>query len=85
MPDAGESIQSLSDTLQSHSIRLSHICIQKRVVHIVPTINIYTMPDTGESIQSLSGALQSHSFGLSRMCIQKRVIHIVPMINIYNA
>ena len=59
------------------------MCIQKRVVHIVPTINIYTIPDASESIQSLFGMLQSHSIRLSRMCIQKRVVHIVPMINIY--
>ena len=85
MPNVGASIQLLSGMLQSHSIELSHVCIQKRVVHIVPMINIYTMPDAGESIQSLSGALQSCSFGLSRVCIQKRVIHIVPTINIYNA
>jgi hypothetical protein len=69
MSDAGESIQSLSGTLQSHSIGLSHVCIQKIVVHIVPMINIYTMPDAGESIQSLSDVLQSCSFGLSRVCI----------------
>ena len=69
MPDVDESIQSLSGMLQSHSIRLSHVCIRKRVVHIVPTINIYTMPNTGESIQSLSEALESCSFGLSSMYI----------------
>ena len=85
MPNAGESIQSLSGMLQSPSIGLSCVCIQKRVVHIVPMVNTYTMPDIGESIESLSDALQSCSFRLSRVCIQKRVIHIVPMINIYNA
>jgi hypothetical protein len=58
------------------------MCIQKRVVHIVPTINIYTMPDVGESIQSLSDTLHSQSIRLSRVCIQKRVEHIVPTINI---
>ena len=59
------------------------MCIQKRVVHIVPTINIYTMPDVGESIQSLSGTLQSRSIRLSCVWIQKRVVHIVPTIKIY--
>ena len=85
MPDIGESIQSLSDMLQSHSIELSRVCIQKRVAHIVPAIIIYTMPDIGESIQSLFSTLQSLSFRLSRVCIHKRVIHNVPTINIYNA
>ena len=58
-------------------------CSQKRLVHILPTITIYTMPDAGESIQTLFGTLQSHSIRLSRVCIQKRVVHIVPTINIY--
>ena len=41
MPKVGESIQSLSGVLQSHSVGLSRVCIQKRVIHFVPTINIY--------------------------------------------
>ena len=69
--------------LQSHSIKLSRMCIQKGVVLIVPMINIYTIPEASESIKSLPGMLQSHSIKLSHVCIQKRVVHIVPMINIY--